>query len=158
MLRFVCEYCRESVRVKEAFAGRKGRCPHCGRRVTIPGTRLPDADDNVSALAAALTGEEPDDEPGTVPPPPTTAKPDSDEFDLVDLEAAVDFETDCYPAIRPKDTPPSLVAVLVQRDAEPPVPEPLAPAKVSWQNVLLIVLALLVVGMITVMIVWMRCH
>ena len=46
----------------------------------------------------------------------------------------------------------------MQRDIDPPVPEPLPPPRVSWQNVLLIALALLVVGMITAMIVWRRSH
>ena len=49
------------------------RCPHCGEIVTIPCQRLPDADDNVSVLAAAPTGEEVEDDSLAVPPPPTTA-------------------------------------------------------------------------------------
>lgn len=156
MLRFVCEHCTESVRVKAAFAGRKGRCPNCGEIVTIPGERLPDADDNVSALAAALTGEEIEDASAAVPPPPTTAAPASDEFDLVDIEAVADFETDCYPAIRPKDTPPDSIQERLPPHLDPPAPKPLAAGRMSWQNVLLIIVGLVVVASITAMIVWMH--
>ena len=149
MLRFVCEHCKESVRVKEAHAGRNGRCPHCGEIVTIPGRRLPDADDNVSALAAALGGDELAETATTVPPPPTgAAEPDLDEFDLVDIEASADFETDCYPAVRPEDAAPEPLGA-------PPKPlERIPSAKITWQNVLLVLVALIVVGAITAMIVW----
>ena len=152
MLRFVCEHCKESVRVKEAFTGRKGRCPHCGQIVQIPGRLLGDGEDNVSALAAALGRDDELADTATVPPPPTTAKPDIDEFDLVDIEAAADLETDCYPAIRPKgdagEPPPEPPGSL-------PLPtEPLPTSKITWQNILLILVALMVVGAIGAMIVW----
>ena len=153
MIRFVCEHCKELVRVKEAFAGRKGRCPNCGEIVTIPGERLPDGDDNVSALAAALGEDEHDAEladTATVPPPPTSAaEPDIDEFELVDIQTAADLETDCYPAIIPKDAeaPPPGAPLL-------PPNKPLPAARVTWQNILLVLVALIVVGVIGAMIVW----
>ena len=153
MLHFVCEHCKESVRVKEAFAGRNGRCPHCREIVTIPGRLVGSGDDNVSALAAALDGKEHDD--GVAPPPPpTTAVPDIEEdIDLVDIEAAAEFETDSYPAIRPKE-PPGPPRLEQRR----PVPisrrEPIPAARITWQNILLIIVAVTIVGAIGAMIVW----
>lgn len=158
MLRFVCEHCKESVRVKEAFAGRKGRCPNCGEIVTIPGQRLLNGDDNVSALAAALGDDEHDtefsdtDTSAAPPPPPSAAEPVIDEFELVDIQAAADFETDCYPAITPKD--PESVPI----GAPLPPPEPLRAARMTWQNILLVLLALIVAAVIGAMIIWTHFH
>jgi len=150
MLRFVCEYCKGSVRVREAHAGRNGRCPHCQRIVTIPGERRPEADDNVSALVAALGGDEPEEDAAAPPPPTTAREPDIDEFDLVTIEAVAEFETDRYPAIRPEDD-----------DAPEPVGAPPKPfvkhipsTRITWQNVLLVLVSLLALAGITAMIIW----
>ncbi len=163
MLRFVCEHCKESVRVDQAHAGRKGRCPHCGQIVLVPGRRLrADDDDNVSALAAALADDHADDrdEDGdaetAVPPPPTTAEPDLDEFDLVPVEADPNFETDRYPAI--DDEPHEDPAHRLLPDMSPAPQVHLSARHVTRQNILLILVAILVVGVIGAMIVWMHFY
>ena len=159
MLRFVCEHCKESVRVEEAHAGRKGRCPHCGQIVLVPGQRLrSDEDDNVSALAAALVDEAPDDrdddDGAAVPPPPTMAEPALDEFDLVTIEVGADFETDRYPAI--DSEPPADPQHRLLPDMSPSGQVQLSSRNVTRQNVLLILVAIIVVGVIGAMIVWMH--
>lgn len=48
MIEFTCEQCGRTVRVDDQYAGKRGQCPHCSARVTIPGA----------------------DQPPTAPPPP----------------------------------------------------------------------------------------
>lgn len=161
MLRFVCEHCKESVRVDQAHAGRKGRCPRCGQIVLVPGRRRrSDDDDNVSVLAAALAdaapddGDDRDDDGVAVPPPPVTAEPSLDEFDLVPIRAGADFETDLYPAIDAKG--PEDPAHRLLPDMSPTGQVQLSARHVTRQNILLIMVAITVVGVIGAMIVWMH--
>ncbi len=92
MIGFLCEHCGGPVRVTDAHAGKKGRCPHCQAVVNIPHTSTVDADSL-----------------NHVPPPPTVSSNDTDEFHLADTKTAMAFETDTYPAIQDSDkeeTPP----------------------------------------------------
>jgi hypothetical protein len=56
-IKFNCSYCRKSLKVSPALAGKKARCPGCKKVITIPTLDLAPAD--VEALAAAALAEEP---------------------------------------------------------------------------------------------------
>ena len=91
MIHFACEHCRRPVRVDDACGGRRGRCPHCKRIVSIPGRG-----DAIEALAAALSpagAEGPADSSlaGVPPPPPVRQVYGEDELVLPeDDERALD--------------------------------------------------------------------
>jgi hypothetical protein len=36
MISFPCPFCRKKLSVKEALAGKKGKCPACGKGVVVP--------------------------------------------------------------------------------------------------------------------------
>jgi serine/threonine protein kinase len=38
MIAFLCSGCGKSLKVKDEFAGRKGKCPHCQQPMTVPST------------------------------------------------------------------------------------------------------------------------
>ena len=97
MIRFECEHCRSAVHVQDTHAGGKGRCPACNAIVQIPALANRPGRDSLAALAAAADGQA--DKPEGYVPPPLPAQPQADEFQLVDLEASSDFETDTFPAI-----------------------------------------------------------
>jgi len=154
MVRFVCEHCGRSVRVDESRAGSKGRCPHCGKVVMIPGAGGA-GDDNVSALAAVLADDKDDTAAAPPPPPPSTPEPDLDEFDIVSPEAGAELETDCYPAIQ-SDEPSEDSAPLETPEPPRETPVDVPPRNTTVQNILLILVAITVVAVIGAMIYWMH--
>jgi len=81
MIRFVCEHCRRPVRVDDACGGRRGRCPHCQRIVSIP-----PRGDAIEALAAVLSPDGGEGSEGSslgaVPPPPPV-RPGGGEEEIV---------------------------------------------------------------------------
>jgi len=54
MIEFPCQHCKRPVRYRDSYAGKQGRCPSCGGKVTVPR----DPDDELSAVAEALRSEE----------------------------------------------------------------------------------------------------
>jgi hypothetical protein len=56
-IKFNCSHCQKSLKVSQALAGKKARCPGCKHVITIPTLDLAPAD--VEALAAAALAEEP---------------------------------------------------------------------------------------------------
>ena len=36
MIKFACSKCRQSIRVDDKYAGKKGKCPKCGQPVVVP--------------------------------------------------------------------------------------------------------------------------
>ena len=71
-LKFTCPHCRKGIRVKEEFAGKKGKCPACQQVLTIPGvTRSPAApsakvttESDIESLALAALAEKSKPTPG----------------------------------------------------------------------------------------------
>ncbi len=59
MIAFSCSHCGKNLQVKDAFAGKKARCPHCGQPVCIPTASAP-ADKRSPASSCV--------EPKTLPP------------------------------------------------------------------------------------------
>ena len=98
MIQFTCGHCGKSVRVNDAHAGKKGRCPSCRAIVPIPRTPATEGHENIAELAAAVRGQD-DDSHAAVPPPPRVNEPEADEFELVDIRTSSAFETDTFPAI-----------------------------------------------------------
>ena len=86
MIHFVCEHCGKPVRVPEAFAGKKGRCPFCKAVVNIPPPAAAGASDAAAELAAAaaLAGAARDEAPPPRPPSriEDVAEPKEPELDL----------------------------------------------------------------------------
>ena len=48
MIEFVCEHCSRKIRVKDEYAGKKGRCPHCKQMLTVPQPAVPNASDLIT--------------------------------------------------------------------------------------------------------------
>jgi hypothetical protein len=65
----VCEHCGWKADVKDASAGKKGKCPTCGEPVVVP--LASEAADLEAAAAAALL----QDDEGSAPPPPHSYGP-----------------------------------------------------------------------------------
>ena len=60
-IKFLCSSCKKVVSVKDEFAGRKGKCPHCGNVLTVPrrpGRRLARFRRRPSRPASAATRSE----------------------------------------------------------------------------------------------------
>jgi len=58
MIRFKCPYCAKVLKVEDTDAGKKGKCPGCGKRMGIPRTRAPsdhEIDDILDMLGDAPT-------------------------------------------------------------------------------------------------------
>lgn len=62
----VCEHCGWKADVKDASAGKKGKCPTCGEPVVVPHATSEEVDVEAAAAAALLEG---DDGPAPLPPP-----------------------------------------------------------------------------------------
>jgi hypothetical protein len=76
-IKFLCPSCKKVVSVKDEYAGKKGKCPHCGNVLTVPAPTRPPT----SAKPQAA-------KPPTPPPRPIrTPKPPSGPVDI-DAEAA----------------------------------------------------------------------
>jgi hypothetical protein len=76
-IKFLCSNCKKVVSVKDEFAGKKGKCPHCGNVLTVPAPVRP-----------PTAAEPPAVKPPTPPPRPVrTPRPPSRPVDL-DAEAA----------------------------------------------------------------------
>lgn len=90
MIHFDCQHCGKPVRVPDAHAGKKGRCPSCHEVVSIPLE-----DDAIAAMASVMEGEpEPPEEKtvvGYVPPPPVS-QPRHEEDPLQPAEAGDDLD------------------------------------------------------------------
>ena len=65
-IRFLCGHCKKVVNVKDEFAGKRGKCPHCQKIVLVP---VPSARPPASAEKPAAPA------PPKKPPAPTTAPP-----------------------------------------------------------------------------------
>lgn len=91
MIDFACEHCGGLVRFPASHAGKQGRCPSCGRVVTIP----PKTEDNVAELAAALEGDAKAEAP--VPPPPQLYEPSLEDLELDAASKDPFSETDIIP-------------------------------------------------------------
>ena len=57
MISFSCSSCSHELKINEKMAGRKGKCPYCGKPIQVP---VPEAEDEVPA---AVWSE------ATIPPP-----------------------------------------------------------------------------------------
>ena len=162
MIRFTCELCGKSVRTRDEYVGKKGRCPACRAVINIP--RPPNAgQNNVSSLAAALS--ETDHTPAVVPPPPRLREPEEDEFQLVDLQTSSAFETDHYPALGAKeaeaqkeegpqrpDHPPRKQSEIPAPPLEIPTARPAG--AISQRTFLIAAIVLVVVVLIAGVILW----
>ncbi len=68
MIDFACPECRRKIKVKADLAGRKGKCPQCGKALTIP------APSAALAEAATLTPRPAPAEDATLPPKQSAAE------------------------------------------------------------------------------------
>jgi hypothetical protein len=91
MIEFTCEHCGVLARFPDSYAGKHGRCPACGRPVTIP-AKTPE---DIAELAAALQGESQAD--GPVPPPPELYEPSLEDLELDAASKDPFSETDIIP-------------------------------------------------------------
>jgi predicted RNA-binding Zn-ribbon protein involved in translation (DUF1610 family) len=53
MLRFKCPYCGKALKIEEIYAGKKGKCYACGKRMRIPQTAAP-SDTEISSILDML--------------------------------------------------------------------------------------------------------
>ncbi len=125
MIRFLCPHCNRSVRVKDDFGGRKGRCPFCKQVVQIPARSEPagEAHDEIADLAAALSaaaGAAEDTATEAVPPPPPHAVEDASLEQEAELEIA---------ASDPRGRTDKLEPLVEEVPAPPPAPRPPARAE-----------------------------
>src|ERR1700722_20144254 len=63
-IKFLCSNCKKVVSVKDEFAGKKGKCPHCGNVLTVPAPVRP-------PTAAVPPAVKPPPRPVRTPRPPT---------------------------------------------------------------------------------------
>ena len=68
MIDFACPECRRKIKIKADLAGRKGKCPQCGKALTIP------APSAALAEAATLTPRPAPAEDATLPPKQSAAE------------------------------------------------------------------------------------
>ena len=101
MIEFTCEHCGSPARFPDSHAGKHGRCPSCGRLVTVP----PKPSDNVADLAAALQEKSEADTP--VPPPPQLYEPSLEELELGAVSKDPFSETDIIPTDQILDSLPA---------------------------------------------------
>src|SRR5690349_2294966 len=73
-IQFLCPHCKKAVKVKDEFAGKKGKCPHCTKFVTVPAPAKPSSTPppprpriDVEAEAAAALADEPKPEAAAAP-------------------------------------------------------------------------------------------
>ncbi len=84
-IKFLCPGCKKVVSVKDEFAGKKGKCPHCGNLLTVPAPTRP-----APPPPAPKSPSPPPPRPGRPPRPP------SGPVDL-DAEAAAAFRDEPKP-------------------------------------------------------------
>lgn len=113
MIRFTCDRCGRAVRVPDASAGRKGRCPFCKQVVAIPAPGQPPEETEVADLAAALAGEKPRREAGS-PAVPAPSLQD------VDVEPELERAGDLSHKTDRLDTVGDGVLVEAAEEQEPP--------------------------------------
>jgi len=72
MIVFNCKQCGNKLKVKEAFAGRRGKCPFCGTIVKIPFPSKPASDSEVGSATEMITASILEEaRADTTPVPPT---------------------------------------------------------------------------------------
>jgi len=101
MIHFQCKHCGHPVRIPDAHAGKRGRCPACKGIVTVPhGEAEAAAGDEIAALASAAEGARglAAEETHAVPPPPARADLEREEIELPSSTKAPSDETDILPA------------------------------------------------------------
>ena len=89
-LKFLCHLCQQPIHIKDSFAGKRGKCPHCGSSIRIPADgeshSLPITAKSTSTLsetsaassaAAALPAAEVAAKPASFELQPTAANADS---------------------------------------------------------------------------------
>jgi hypothetical protein len=85
-IKFLCSNCKKVVSVKDEFAGKRGKCPHCGNVLTVPAPVRPP---NTAASPAVELATPP---PRPVRPPKPTSRP-------------IDLEAEAAAALRDEPTP-----------------------------------------------------
>ena len=110
MIRFQCTSCGWPVRVAQVCAGRRGRCPSCGKVIQIPAAGaaggIPDKPSQqtggLTALAAAVKqpAEPKEDTSYPAPPPPVASEQTSEELALPDEPGNASERTEILPAER----------------------------------------------------------
>lgn len=76
-MRFSCPNCNQPMEIADQFAGRKGSCPKCGHRITVPTLRANDGSNS------SLSGK-PEAAPMAGKSPPQKKEPIDDLSDLVE--------------------------------------------------------------------------
>src|SRR5262245_4875116 len=69
MIGFPCPGCGAQLKVKDELAGKRGKCPSCGKRMTVP------ADPSATAVPARRKGGRPGDSSPQLSPDPQETTP-----------------------------------------------------------------------------------
>ena len=56
-MKFDCPACGKTLNVKDEMAGKKGKCPNCGAKVTVPSAETPD-DENWMVAELSEDGDD----------------------------------------------------------------------------------------------------
>lgn len=114
-IEFHCPYCEAAIRVPDHAAGKRGRCPQCATRITIP----------KSSAARRVVSEPPLFPAPESPPPPT----DDEEIVFQEYNPANDLLLDPPPidAVAPGD----IVLPMMRTDAAPLSPQAVVTAAPS---------------------------
>ena len=132
MIHFQCKHCGHPVRIPDAHAGKRGRCPACKGIVTVPyGEAEAAGGDEIAALASAAEGARGPaaEETHAVPPPPARADLEREEIELPSSTKGPSDETDILPA-QPGDSGPSVAQTETAPETRPeetPKPVPKEP-------------------------------
>ena len=78
MIQFDCPHCRKTLRVKDEFAGKRGKCPHCQNVADVPAQSIPpcvpaEAPLDASAPTGAVAASAPAAAVQPTPPVPVPA-------------------------------------------------------------------------------------
>jgi len=72
-IKITCKMCSRELEVPDAFAGKKGKCPHCFEVLDIPTAAQAAAQQLAGTRAPAAAAEQPSDAPATPEPQPASA-------------------------------------------------------------------------------------
>jgi predicted Zn finger-like uncharacterized protein len=103
-----CSNCQAKIRVPDAAAGKKGKCPKCQTVITIPAAGEPSADD-LPPPADEAAGGSPFDFSGEAPAKRTKGKAATDE----ELDEAVEEGTGKVGKKKPESTGLSLTSMIL---------------------------------------------
>jgi hypothetical protein len=74
-IKFTCDTCGKTVSAPDQAAGKRGRCPYCQAKITIPAAGQPAGPPTTAPAPPAPAAPMPSEPPGGPPPPPVAEAP-----------------------------------------------------------------------------------